>query len=109
MPNNLSNLDAKLLRLLALKGWNISVPWFLCTSLLYYAHQESVLSDPCFDDMAKGMLSRWQGITHRHKAFISIGDLQAGTGYALKFSKLPQVIHGAAYQMLQEYKSLSLT
>lgn len=96
------NLDNKLRSLLETKGWNLSVPWFLCTSVLYYRWNESVLSDEVFDWMAKGMLERWKAIKHPHKRFIKKADLMAGTGYALPYAKLPPIVYGAAYQMLQE-------
>lgn len=89
-------LDTKLKCALE-KSWNLSVPWFLCTSLLYYGQDESVISDALYDEMCKGMLLRWSTIKHRHKRYITEDMLRAGTGYSLK--RLPSIVHGAAHQM----------
>jgi hypothetical protein len=84
---------------------NVSVPWFLCTSLLYYRDLVSVVSDEAFDWMCHEMLARWEEIKHPHKGLITLDDLVAGTGYALDFKRLPSIIFGAARRMRAEYEN----
>lgn len=94
----LANLDPMCRRRVSQNG-NMAIPWFLMTSYLYYRHDVSLLSDELFDEMAKGMLTHWDALEHRHKALISIEDLRAGTGYALDWDALPGIVKAAAEQL----------
>ena len=58
---------------------NMSVPWYLMAAYAYYVEDRPLLSDSCFDRMAKKMLSEWGNIEHMHKHHISKDDLTAGT------------------------------
>lgn len=66
---------------------------YLMSCYLYYEEGRSVLSDAEFDALCKELLERWDEITHRHKALITKEDLEAGTGYAIKY---PNIVIGAA-------------
>lgn len=58
---------------------NMTVPWYLMASFAYYEQDNPILTDMYFDALGKKMLARWDEITHFHKVYITIGDLQAGT------------------------------
>ncbi|MGC3025864.1 DNA ligase LigA-related protein [Burkholderia sp. DN3021] len=66
---------------------------YLMSSYLYYEEGRSVLSDTEFDALCKELLERWDEITHRHKDLTTREDLEAGTGYAIKY---PSIVVGAA-------------
>ena len=88
-------------------GWNVSVPLFICTSILYYKQEESVISDGFFDSMCKKMLRRWDRIVHPHKKYIKLSMLKQGSGYNLPFKYLPSICNGAALSMLDRYRYLN--
>jgi hypothetical protein len=88
------------------RSLNVTVPWFLCTSLLYYRHEIGVLSDTAFDKMCAVMLANWGKIKHPHKAFIKRSHLTAGTGFDLPWHRLPSSVVGAAGQMAVEWSLL---
>ena len=58
---------------------NMSVPWYLMAAYAYYVEDRPLLSDSCFDRLAKKMLSEWDSIEHMHKHHISKDMLEAGT------------------------------
>jgi hypothetical protein len=86
------------------KSWNMSVPWFLCTSILYYHWYIplSVIRDTTFDRMCVGMFEKWDKIEHRHKHLIDPEKSQK-SGFYLPFTKLPQIIHGGAKSLAHIY------
>lgn len=75
---------------------NLMVPWYLTSSYLYYKLDFSILSDECYDEMCKEMLSKWESIEHMHKHLIDPEQLKAGTGYAIDFETLPERVKSAA-------------
>ena len=95
-----SEADKRLQEKLDRYGWNVSVPWFLMASYLYYQCDISLLSDEKFDWMCKEMLFRWDNIEHYHKHLISVEDLRAGTGFSI--SEYPGVVQGAATQICKQ-------
>tara|TARA_Y100000401_G_C8264881_1_gene195247 strand:+ start:328 stop:588 length:261 start_codon:yes stop_codon:yes gene_type:complete len=66
---------------------NRLVPFYLMSSYLYYKEDRQVLTDEDFDRLAKRLLDNWDSVEHMHKHLISKEDLQAGTGYAIKYSQ----------------------
>ena len=66
---------------------NRLVPVYLMSSYLYYKEDRQVLTDEDFDRLAKRLLDNWDSVEHMHKHLISKEDLQAGTGYAIKYSQ----------------------
>ena len=66
---------------------NRLVPFYLMSCYLYYKEDIQVLKDEDFDQLAKRLLDNWDDVEHMHKHLISKEDLQAGTGYAIKYSK----------------------
>lgn len=96
-----TNLDQTLAKALA-KSINVAVPWFLCTSYLYYQRDISILSDQEFDKMCALMLANWAKIKHPHKHFIKRSHLTAGTGFDLPWRKLPAIVYGASAHMASQ-------
>ena len=66
---------------------NRLVPFYLMSSYLYYKEDRQVLTDEDFDRLAKRLLDNWDKVEHMHKHLISKEDLQAGTGYAIKYTQ----------------------
>ena len=66
---------------------NRLVPFYLMSSYLYYKEDRQVLTDEDFDRLAKRLLDNWDSVDHMHKHLISKEDLQAGTGYAIKYTQ----------------------
>ncbi len=66
---------------------NRLVPFYLMSSYLYYKEDRQVLTDEDFDRLAKRLLDNWDSVEHMHKHLISKEDLQAGTGYAIKYTQ----------------------
>lgn len=83
---------------------SLFVPFFLCSSVAYYLHDVSVLSDAFFDKMCKEAMGNrppkpWKAHPHAH--FIKRDMLSQGSGYNLPFRRLPGVVHGGAFRMMQ--------
>lgn len=51
---------------------------------LYYKLNCPVIHDYDFDLLCKGILAKWDTISHPHKDIVSKKDLAAGTGYSIK-------------------------
>ena len=66
---------------------NRLVPFYLMSSYLYYKEDRQILTDEDFDRLAKRLLDNWDSVEHMHKHLISKEDLQAGTGYAIKYTQ----------------------
>lgn len=58
---------------------NMSVPWYLMASYAYYVEDKPILTDGCFDRLAKKIVDNWEKIEHYHKDRLSLEMLQAGT------------------------------
>lgn len=103
-----ANLDADLEEALKV-SFNVCVPWFLCTSVLYYRQEISILSDIRFDKLCHQMLEYpWKTVRHVHKRFVKPSMLTAGTGFDLPWAKLPGIVYGACYDMKQRLAVLQL-
>ena len=70
---------------------NMAVPWFLMAAYAYYRQDDPILTDGAFDRLTTFMLNNWDKIEHRHKNFITKGDLEAGT----YLGQYPSIIPGA--------------
>jgi len=69
------------------------VTHYLMSCYLYYELDQQVYSDDQFDQLAKRLLRQWDSVEHMHKHLITKGDLEAGTGYAIKY---PNMVKGGA-------------
>lgn len=81
-------------------GPNAVVSWWLMASYAYYVHDESMLSDGLYDEMARSMLARWDQIVHPHKHLIEPGDLEQGSLYRLAPADYPSMVRGAVAHLL---------
>ena len=72
---------------------NMLVPWYIITALAYYDDDDPIVSDHVFDKMAKDLLSEWDTVEHRHKDFITLDMLRAGTFF--HDGNLPGIIRGS--------------
>ena len=75
------------------------VPWYLMAAYVYYYHDDQLISDADFDQMAKLLLEKYDTIEHRHKHLISKEDLAAGT-LLLSEDQYPSMAKGAALHLL---------
>lgn len=64
---------------------NMLVPFYLMSCWLYYVLDSPVVSDKLFDEMTKSLMAQWDTIEHWHKELVTMEDLVAGTGFALKY------------------------
>lgn len=74
--------------------------WYLCHSSLYYQYDNPCITDETFDSLCKELLKRLkQGeeVQEVFKEFISIDNLEAGSGYSIGFHHLPQMIQSVTY------------
>jgi hypothetical protein len=58
---------------------------YLMACYLYYVEDLSVLPDTQFDELCKDLLEHWDEITHFHKHLTTKEDLEAGTGFSIKY------------------------
>lgn len=82
---------------------NLTVPWYLITSYLYYREATPIISDETYDHLCKLMEASWFYIKHPHKHLISLDDLKAGTAYAI--TEYPSRAVRAAHLLLKEEDS----
>jgi hypothetical protein len=74
---------------------NMMVPWYLMAAYAYYEQDAPILSDSFFDDLAKTLLVVWNDVQHRHKEYITVDMLNAGT----YIGKYPGIVEGAVEQL----------
>lgn len=77
---------------------NMMVPWYIMAAYAYYIQDEPIISDAFYDALGKTMLEKWNDIDHRHKHFITVDELQAGT----YLGDYPSIVEGA----IEELKAL---
>jgi NAD-dependent DNA ligase len=77
------------------KNINLMVPWYLMAAYAYYEQDAPILSDSFFDDLAKTLLVVWDDVQHRHKQYITVDMLNAGT----YVGKYPSIVGGAVEQL----------
>lgn len=80
-------------------GWKLQI--YLVTSYLYYERSKSLITDHDYDRLCKELAAGWRTLTHQHKHLVDIGQLVAGTGYAVK--DYPLMVMGAASHMLKTF------
>lgn len=81
---------------------NLTVPWFLMTSYLYYVHDLSLVTDNSFESMTRVMVRLWDTIAHRHKQLITSDMLSAGTAFNLLEEDYPTITKSAAWYLAKE-------
>jgi len=88
----------QLMRSLTKENKNLTVPWYIMAAYAYYVQDNPLLTDYAFDNLAKTMIKHWPEITHRHKYFITLDELRAGTLLRRDF---PSIIPGAVEKVRQ--------
>lgn len=81
---------------------NLTVPWYLMTSYLYYIEDVALLHDHQYDLLCEFMHKNWKHIKHRHKNCVLQASLVAGTGFYLKKGDYPMIVVNAALQLAYE-------
>lgn len=86
--------------------WGISLEaklqLYLMTSYLYYYMNRSIIADSDFDRLCKELAAGWRSIKHQHKGLTDKEQLEAGTGYAIKYPMM--VVHAARYMLDRHYE-----
>lgn len=85
--------DAYSLRLCAANR-DLLVPHFLILSYLYYVKDEPLVSDQCFDEIARRLDAEWENIEHPHKALIDRALIKSGF-----YLQYPSIVIGAAERL----------
>lgn len=70
---------------------NLAVPLYLIAAYAYYIEDDPLISDDCFDWLAKLLKEHWEELTHRHKRYLTLDDLNAGTF----LGEYPSIVSGA--------------
>jgi NAD-dependent DNA ligase len=78
---------------------NMIVPWYLMAAYAYYVQDDPIISDACFDNLAKKGIANWDKIEHRHKDYITIDTLRSGT----YLGEYPSRVEGAVNSMRKIY------
>lgn len=87
---------------------NLTVPWYLMASYLYYLHDIPIVTDAGFDSMARVMIEQFDTIAHAHKQLITHDMLRAGTGFNLRDEDYPSITKSAAWRLAAEDKHVRL-
>lgn len=58
---------------------NMLVPFYLVGAYAYYVLDRPVMDDATFDAICIMLDEEWDDVDHMHKAWVSRGDLSAGT------------------------------
>ena len=74
---------------------NMTIPWYLMASYAYYEEDNPIISDSAYDRLAKKILNNWDNIQHRHKEYITVDLLKAGS----YVGKYPPQIQGAVEEI----------
>lgn len=82
------------------KNKNMLIPWYLMLSFLYYHQDMSIVHDAIYDDICKQLKENWDKLYHRHKKYIELESLEAGTGFYI--SDYPEIVKSAAFRFIKE-------
>lgn len=89
------NLDIK-----TTQSPNQAFAWWLVHCYLYYIADQPLLSDKDFDTLTGWLKASWSSVTHEHKHLVTMEDLNAGSGFAIKY---PLRVEIAAWQLLRDH------
>ena len=78
---------------------NALVSWFMIGSYAYYELNVNVMSDYDFDYLVLRLREEWDAIDHPHKKLITPTNLEAGSGYDIRF---PLIVKGATMDFLEK-------
>ena len=63
---------------------------YLTWSISYYVHDRSLASNNMFDTCCLILKQNYNSLPDWFKKIVSVSDLRAGTGFALKVEQIPQ-------------------
>jgi len=75
---------------------DLLVPRYLVHAYLYYRQNTSLISDHCFDQIARRLHAEWDDVNHPHKELIEHDALLSGANYI----QFPRRIEQAAHYLL---------
>lgn len=81
---------------------NSTISWWIAASYQYYHRHESLLSDECYDKMAKYIQKNFHSMNHPHLHLISKENLEAGSLYNLKASEYPEIVKNSSEMLVRE-------
>ncbi len=84
---------------------NRLISFYLTSSYAYYELNETFMEDSAYDLICQRLKAEWHSINHPHKHFVDKTGLDATTGFALKFHKLPLIVRGATFRLLELARS----
>lgn len=109
VPGDMPPLDA-LYQTARAAGVRASVSWYMMAGYAYYILGVSMLTDACFDAMAKDILANWSDLQdHQHLKYLTKDDLEAGTLYRLAWDNYPSMTVAAMIHLLQGRWSATFT
>ena len=73
------------------------------TSFLYYHMNRSVITNDEYDQLCVDLAAGWKTGKHQHKHLVSLEDLEAVTGYAIKY---PNMVVGGAMMLLDRHREV---
>lgn len=69
-------------------------------SYTYYHLNRSVITNDEYDRLCVDLAAGWRTGRHPHKHLVTLADLKAVTGYAIKY---PNIVVGGAMLLLQNH------
>ena len=75
------------------------VSWFMIAGYAYYRLGERVMEDTDFDYLVRRLKECWEQTSHPHKKLITLGHLNAATGYDIKY---PTIVKYSARHYLRK-------
>lgn len=93
-PKYLDDVAEKIIK----KSENMLIPWYLLASYVYYKLGSTIISDACFDRIAKSLGKKFDSLTHMHKYLLEdiAKSKTFNTGFDLPFDNFPKMIIGSA-------------
>lgn len=88
------------------KGPNVSVPWALMASYLYYHEDKTIISDVIYDSIIKDIVEHWDEIDHCHKKFLDFESLKSSsTMFQMKREDYPLITVSTAHRLFEKSTS----
>jgi hypothetical protein len=81
-------------------NWGQKLQLYLMASYSYYCLNRSFIHNDEYDRLCKELAAGWRTGKHQHKHLITLGDLEAVTGYAIQY---PRMVMGATMFMLNNH------
>lgn len=81
-------------------SWGQKLQVYLMASFLYYHMNRSIITNDEYDQLCNDLAAGWKTGKHQHKHLITLADLKAVTGYAIRY---PSIVVGGAMLLLQNH------